>query len=118
MKTILLVDDDTHLLELMRATLETPSRRILEARDGEQAIQANWKESVDAMVLDWMLPGLAGIHVIRSLVRYRMAPPTIMLTAKTRERDIARARFAGVQRYMTKPFSPAELLANVEEILS
>ncbi|HLU39290.1 MAG TPA: response regulator [Planctomycetota bacterium] len=118
MKTVLLVDDDATMLELMRTSLEGQPLRILEARDGEAALRTIWREHVDAMVLDWMLPGLAGIHVLRSLARHGMNPPTIMLTAKSRERDVERARCAGVEHYMTKPFSPAELAAKVEQLLA
>ena len=118
MKTILLVEDDDHLRELVRDTLGDPETRVLEVRDGEQAVQALRSQHIDLVVLDWMLPGMAGIHVIRMLARHGNAPPTIMVTAKSRDRDVARARLAGVQHYLTKPFSPAELRAKVAETIS
>ena len=118
MKTILLVDDDDSILDLLRLTFEGGPYRVLEARDGEKAMQMIWQEPIDVVLVDWMLPGLAGIHVQRALTGRLNAPKTIMLSAKTRERDVVRATSAGVQHYITKPFSPAEVRAKVEEVLA
>jgi two-component system phosphate regulon response regulator PhoB len=117
MKTILLVEDDDHLRELVRETLQDPSRKILEVRDGQQAVEAICSTDIDLLVLDWMLPGMAGIHIMRQLRGSPRMPPTIMVTAKTRERDFVRARDAGVRHFITKPFSPKDLLEKVAEVL-
>ena len=119
MKTILLADDEANLRTLVRATLDDPQYRILEAGDGPEALELARKEHPDLVVLDWMMPGLSGPEVAKVL---RQDPatadiPIVMLTAKGQEVDKEQGLAMGVRAYLIKPFSPLELLEKVEEAL-
>ena len=120
MKKILLADDEEHLRLLVHTTLETPEYQIIEASNGDDALKLARQERPDLVVLDWMMPGLPGIEVTRLL---RKNPdtanmPIVMLTAKGQERDKLAGRALGVTEYLVKPFSPLDLLARVERLLS
>lgn len=119
MKTILVVDDEPNLRMLVSTTLASANYRILEAGDGETALQLAIDQKPDLVLLDWMMPGRDGLQVATAL---RAHPATqqvaiVMLTAKGQERD--RARTAGTQLagYLVKPFSPLELMDRVRAIL-
>lgn len=119
MRTILLADDEVNLRVLVRATLEDPDFRILEAPCGKEAVEMARRESPDLLLLDWMMPSMTGIQVIKEL---RDDPstrtiPVIMLTAKGQEADREEALALGVHHYLVKPFSPLELLETVETVL-
>ena len=119
MKTLLLADDEPNLRMLARITLEDPKYRIIEAADGTTALELARAEHPDLLVLDWMMPGMSGIEVARSL---RQDPatasiPIIMLTSKGQEADREQGRAVGVYAYLVKPFSPLELLEKVEQLL-
>ena len=118
MRTILLADDEATMRTLLRATLEGPDYRILEVDDGEAALALARRERPDLIVLDWMMPGMPGVSVLKAL---RADPtteriPVIMLTARGQQADRAQALGLGAAAYLTKPFSPLELLAKVEEV--
>lgn len=116
---VLMVDDEASILALLRYRMESEGYRCAEARDGEEALLRIEEEPPDLIVLDWMLPLLSGIEVCRRLRRsptYRKLP-VVMLTAKGGEADKVRALDAGADDYMTKPFSPAELVARVRALL-
>lgn len=120
MKKILLADDEENLRFLLRTTIESPEWTVLEASDGEEALALALREVPDLIVLDWMMPGMTGIEVARSL---REKPelatrPIILLTAKSQDADRAVGESLGVHAYMVKPFSPLELLAKIEEALA
>lgn len=119
MKTLLLADDEPNLRMLARITLEDPKYRIIEAADGASALELARVEHPDLLVLDWMMPGMSGIEVARSL---RQDPatasiPIIMLTSKGQEADKEQGRAVGAFAYLVKPFSPLELLEKVEQVL-
>ncbi len=119
MKTILLADDDADMRLLVYATLDDPAYRVIEAEDGLMALELARKERPDLLVLDWMMPGMSGIDVARTL---RQEPPTahlpiILLTANGQQQDQEQGRAVGVSAYLVKPFSPLELLDTVQEIL-
>lgn len=119
MKTLLLADDEPNLRMLARITLEDPKYRIIEAADGTSALELARIEHPDLLVLDWMMPGMSGIEVARSL---RQDPatasiPIIMLTSKGQEADKEQGRAVGAFAYLVKPFSPLELLEKVEQVL-
>lgn len=119
MKSILLADDEENLRVLVHETLEGPAYEILEASDGEEAVEMARRRRPDLLVLDWMMPGKTGVEVsaeIRSLEATRDIP-IILLTAKNQSDDIAAAFDSGVTSYLVKPFSPAELLGKVQELL-
>jgi two-component system KDP operon response regulator KdpE len=117
MKTILLIDDDPVLLELVASQLHTAGYRAHTAPDGRAGL-----ERVDALdpalvVLDVMMPGMDGWEVCKRL-REKSAVPIIMLTAKSEEIDKLRGFRLGVDDYVTKPFSFAELLARIGAVLA
>jgi two-component system, OmpR family, phosphate regulon response regulator PhoB len=119
MKTILLADDETNLRILVRTTLEDPDYCILEAADGTTALELARQQHPDLLVLDWMMPGINGIEVAKTL---RQDPatahiPIIMLTARGQETDKAQGHSLGTWAYLVKPFSPLELLQKVQEAL-
>ena len=120
MKKILLADDEMHLRLLVLTTLEGPEYQIIEATNGEQALELARQEQPDLVVLDWLMPGLPGIEVTRLL---RNDPgtsnmPILMLTAKSDEKDRLEGKTLGVDKYVVKPFSPLELLQSVRTLLA
>jgi two-component system phosphate regulon response regulator PhoB len=116
---VLIVEDETALMALLRYNLEREGFAVDEALDGEEALLTVAEQPPDLIVLDWMLPKLSGIEVCRQLRRRSetRATPIIMLTAKTEESDRVRGLDSGADDYVTKPFSPAELVARVRAVL-
>jgi CheY-like chemotaxis protein len=119
-KTILIADDEPQLRLLVRTTLEDDNHVIHEAEDGQEALEVANQVNPDLFLLDNMMPRLDGITVCR---RLREDPqfrdrPIIMLTAKTQQQDIALGKAVGVNHYLTKPFSPLELITLVEAVLT
>lgn len=117
--TVLVVDDEKDLLDLVRYHLEKSGLKCLDASDGESALTLAREHTPDLMVLDLMLPGLDGLEVCRML---RKDPKTaniaiIMLTAKAEEVDRIVGLEMGADDYMVKPFSPRELVARVKAVL-
>ena len=119
MKTILLADDEVNLRMLVHTTLDDPHYRILEAADGTAALELAKQERPDLLVLDWMMPGMTGIEVVRALRHDTETAhiPIIMLTAKGQEKDKEQGSSLGTYAYLVKPFSPLELLEKVQEVL-
>jgi two-component system phosphate regulon response regulator PhoB len=120
LKTILLADDEAHLRRLVRTTLEDLDYVILEAEDGAAALRLARERRPDLLILDWMMPGLSGLEVAEAARRdpRTAGRPIILLTARSQVRDLERGRAAGVFAYLTKPFSPLELLREVERALA
>jgi two-component system phosphate regulon response regulator PhoB len=119
MLTILIADDEAHVVELVRVTLEDERVRVIEASDGATALAAAAGFEPDLIFLDVNLPDLSGLEVCRRLRRDpRLAGARIvMLTAAAQQDDIARGLAAGANHYLTKPFSPVRLLSLVEGLL-
>jgi DNA-binding response OmpR family regulator len=113
---ILVVDDETKIVSLVRAYLEREGYQVLEAADGQQALEAFRRESPDLIVLDLMLPKIDGLEVCRQ-VRRTSSVPVIMLTARDEDADKLVGLELGADDYMTKPFSPRELVARVRAVL-
>jgi two-component system phosphate regulon response regulator PhoB len=116
---VLIVEDEAPLVELLRYNLERAGYRVTAATDGEAAMRAIDEDRPDLVLLDWMLPLMSGIEVCRQL---RRAPataniPIIMLTARGEEHDRVRGLDAGADDYVSKPFSPAELIARIRAVL-
>jgi two-component system phosphate regulon response regulator PhoB len=116
---ILVVEDEASLITLLRYNLEKEGFEVGEAVDGEEALFMIRERRPDLVVLDWMLPSLAGIEVCR---RIRRAPeiknlPVIMLTARGEEADRIRGLDSGADDYIVKPFSPSELVARIRAVL-
>lgn len=115
----LVVEDEAPLIELIRYNLEKEGYEVDIAIDGEEALLMIEERQPDIVLLDWMLPKLAGIEVCRRL-RSRAATrnlPVIMLTAKTEEADRVRGLDMGADDYMTKPFAMSELIARIRAVM-
>jgi len=118
-KTILVVDDEENILELIRYNLEKSGYRVLTAGNGSDAMSVLEENSVDLMVLDLMLPDTDGVEIckkVRNSEKYDQLP-IIMLTAKSEEIDRILGLELGADDYMTKPFSVKELAARVKTVL-
>ena len=116
MARILVVDDEETLVELVRSYLEREQYEVLTAADGRVALELARSAQPDLVVLDVMLPGLDGIEVCRQLRQFSDAY-VIMLTARTEEIDKILGLTVGADDYLTKPFSPRELVARVKALL-
>ena len=116
MATVLVVDDDQKILDMMRRTLSYEGFRVVTAPDGGQALDKARDEAPDVVILDWMLPGIDGIQVLKR-VRAMADIPVLMLTAKAEIDDRVHGLESGADDYLVKPFAPAELLARVRALL-
>ena len=119
MSKVLLVEDEENIRQLIRYNLEKEHFQILEAADGLQGIKTAKAEKPDLIILDLMLPGADGLEVCRTLKGNSLtaALPIIMLTARSEEIDKIIGLELGADDYMTKPFSPRELIARVKAVL-
>ncbi len=119
MVTILVVEDDISILNMLRDLLEQSNIKVLTATDANEAQSLVSQSSPDLILLDWMLPDMSGAEWVRRLKRdEHFAPiPIIMLTAKGEEEDKVKALDMGVDDYVTKPFSPRELVARIKAAL-
>jgi DNA-binding response OmpR family regulator len=113
---ILVVDDDPKIVSLICLYLEREGFRTISAADGTTALDLISKQKPCLIVLDLMLPGVSGMEVCRRL-RERSDTPVLMLTAKIEEEDKLAGLALGADDYMTKPFSPRELVARAKAIL-
>jgi two-component system response regulator VicR len=114
--TILVVDDEPNIVEVVSAYLKRELFRVLTATDGETALQMVNEHAPDLVVLDVMLPRLDGLEVCRR-VRAMGNTPIIMLTARGEETDKLVGLGIGADDYLTKPFSPRELVARIKAVL-
>jgi phosphate regulon transcriptional regulator PhoB len=117
--TVLVVDDEKDLVDLVKYHLEKDGLKCIEARDGETALQLAKERNPDLVVLDLMLPGMDGLEICRKLRKDQKtsAMAIIMLTAKAEEVDRIVGLEMGADDYMVKPFSPRELVARVKAVL-
>ena len=116
---MLLVDDDTEIVESMRTVLESRGYQILVARDGNQGLMMAEKDEPDLVVLDMMMPKRSGFLVLEKLRRSRPVPmKVIMITANEGSRHKAYAEMLGVDDYIRKPFAMDRLLASIDKLLS
>jgi len=113
---ILVVDDEPHIVELVRYNLQQDGYDVVAAGDGESALAKTASERPDLIILDLMLPGVDGLEVCRRL-RRESAVPIIMLTARGGEVERVRGLDLGADDYVIKPFSPRELVARVRAVL-
>lgn len=114
--TVLVVDDERKIRDLVRSYLEREGYSVFQADTGQQALETAARIGPDLVVLDLMLPDLAGEEVARSL-REGSDVPIIMLTAKSSEDDRVTGLRIGADDYLVKPFSPRELVARVQAVL-
>jgi len=117
--SILLVEDETAIREMVAMALERAGYRVRHAESAEDADAAIRLSQPDLILLDWMLPGESGIDFARRLKRERVTReiPVILLTARGEEADRIRGLDAGADDYVPKPFSPRELVARVKAVL-
>ncbi|MCH8684327.1 phosphate regulon transcriptional regulator PhoB [Pedomonas mirosovicensis] len=116
---VLLVEDDVSLTELLTYNLEQEGFEVIHAGDGEEAMALAEERQPDIAILDWMIPYLSGIEVCRRLRRLPETAnlPILMLTARSEEGDRIRGLETGADDYITKPFSPRELIARMKAVL-
>jgi len=117
--TVLTIDDEEHILELLKYTLEKNGYTVVQAISGEEGLKALDKNQVDMILLDLMLPGMDGLEVlrkIRSTTRYKEIP-VIMLTAKSEEIDTVLGLEMGADDYVGKPFGSHELIARIKAVV-
>ncbi len=118
-KRILVVEDEAPIREMLCFVLEQNDYHPIEAEDYDSAVKKLIEPWPDLILLDWMLPGGSGIQFIRYLKKEAMTRdiPVVMLTAKGEEEDRVRGLDAGADDYMTKPFSPKELIARIKAVI-
>ncbi len=116
---ILLVEDEPAIQELIAANLQHAGHHVIRASDAERALGIVRHALPDLLLIDWMLPGMSGLSLARQLRREERtrAIPIIMLTARGAEADKIAGFEAGADDYVTKPFSPRELLARIRAVL-
>ena len=118
-KNILVVEDDADISSLLRFSLENTGFSVFESPSAEAAMQILTERRTDLVIIDWMLPGMDGLNLTKTL-RNRADTekmPIIMLTARSDEADAIQGFDSGVDDYITKPFSPRELIARVNALL-
>jgi len=117
MATVLVVDDDPKLLNMLRRTLTYEGFRVLTAVDGNDALAQVQAHHPDVIVLDWMMPGLDGIQVVKQLRAQNDQTLVLMLTARDAVEDRVAGLDSGADDYLPKPFAPAELVARLHALL-
>jgi DNA-binding response OmpR family regulator len=115
-ETILLVDDDAALLEVMTIVLSSEGYRVVTAADGAEALREIGRDGLDLVILDVMLPRISGFEVLKK-IREKSDVPVVMLTAKSQSVDKVVGLELGADDYITKPFDTKELLARIRAIL-
>ncbi|MBN8412756.1 phosphate regulon transcriptional regulator PhoB [Halomonas denitrificans] len=118
-KTVLIVDDEAPIREMIAVALEMADYRVLEADNAQAAHAIIVDDQPDLLLLDWMMPGTSGIELARRLKREETTAelPIILLTAKGEEDNKIQGLEAGADDYITKPFSPRELVARLKAVL-
>ena len=113
---ILVVDDEPHLVKLVRSNLEAQHFKVITAMEGQSGLALVEKEGPDLVILDVMMPGMDGFDVLQK-IREFSSVPVIMLTAKDQDVDVVKGLQSGADDYVKKPFSVHELMARVEAVL-
>ena len=118
--TIVIVDDEESIRTLVRATLEGPDCRVLQAANGQEALHLARDAQPHAIVLDWMMPSMSGLEILNQLSADPLVNhiPVVMLTAMGQEKDRDAALQAGAKAFLMKPFSPLQLVGIVREAVS
>ena len=113
MAKVLLIEDEENIRKIISYDLRKAGHTIVESGDGQEALDIALKQPFDVLIIDWMLPHVSGIEIVQKLRTQYVDSVMIMLTARDDETDILYAFDQGVDDYVTKPFSPRELLARV-----
>ena len=116
---VLIIDDEMHIVELLRFNLETSGYKTIYSYDGFDGFIKAKEEKPDLILLDWMLPNISGIEVLKKIRQDSdlKSIPVIMLTAKNMEDDKVEGLEVGADDYITKPFSIKELLARITSVM-
>ncbi|UUV18876.1 response regulator transcription factor [Fusobacteria bacterium ZRK30] len=114
---ILVVEDEENIRKVIKKILEINEFEVLEARDGAEAMDIFYSEKIDLIVLDWMLPKISGIEVLK-MIREESSLPILMLTAKSQEDDEIEGLEVGANDYLKKPFSLKILITRVKKLLN
>lgn len=115
-KKILLIDDELSISETINAYGKKENMEIFYAQNGEEGLKMLEETNFDVILLDWMLPGIAGPEIIKK-IREKNDIPILMLSARNDETDIVLGLEIGADDYITKPFSPRELIARIHSLL-
>jgi DNA-binding response OmpR family regulator len=117
---VLIAEDSSVVRRLVAARLIADGYEVVEAADGEEALTLTRRDLPDLIVLDKVMPKLDGFEVVRALREdpQTQAVPIVMLTGRTNEEDVLSGLNLGVEEYMSKPFSPRELSARIQRILT
>lgn len=120
MPRILVVDDDADIRDMLQFKLAKAGFEVHTEEDGETGLAAARQLQPDLILLDWMMPRLTGPEVVRGLRQEEADTrvPVILLTAKAQETDVQRGFAAGADDYISKPFSPRELMSRVQALLA
>jgi DNA-binding response OmpR family regulator len=113
---VLIADDDPDIRQLVRLRLERSGYDVISAEDGLEALELARDRSPDLAILDVSMPSMNGLDVARALRDENATLPLILLTGRVRDEDVLEGANAGVDRYITKPFSPQELESQVREL--
>lgn len=113
MAKVLLIEDEENIRKIISYDLRKAGHTIVESGDGQETLDIALKQPFDVLIIDWMLPHVSGIEIVQKLRTQHVDSVMIMLTARDDETDILYAFDQGVDDYVTKPFSPRELLARV-----
>ena len=118
-KTILVADDETHILHVVSLKLRNAGFTVVTARDGQEALDLALSEAPDLLITDYHMPQLSGLELCRRLKQDPSTAgiPAIMLTARGYSLEPADTENSGILRMLSKPFSPRQLLATVQEVL-
>jgi CheY-like chemotaxis protein len=118
-RTILVADDESHILHVVSLKLRNAGYRVLTAHDGQEALEAAQQERPDLIITDYHMPQLSGLELCRRLKQDTSLPqiPVIMLTARGYHLEPQDTEQSGILRMLSKPFSPRQLLATVNEVL-
>jgi two-component system, OmpR family, alkaline phosphatase synthesis response regulator PhoP len=119
-KKILVADDESHILHVVSLKLRNAGFTVVTACDGQEAFELAGQEKPDLMVIDYQMPHLSGLELCQKL---KQSPatgriPAVLLTARGYDLDLGVAQESGIVRILSKPFSPRQLLATVNEILA
>ena len=117
LRRILVVDDDDSVRSLLRHTLPPEEYHVTEAENGADALAQVTAERPDLVLLDWRMPGLGGSSVLDAIKHDHPQLPVVVLTSEVQDHHRALAEALGVDAFLTKPFSPIELLDTVERLL-
>ena len=119
-RTILVADDESHILHVVSLKLRNAGYRVVTARDGAEALEMAQNERPDLLITDYHMPQLNGLELCRRLKQDPKTTgiPAIMLTARGYELEPSDTESSGILRMLSKPFSPRHLLSTVEEVLS